>query len=221
MTSDPTEFAEDPVDTGITGTVNDGLTADGVNALRMLLEMPDDVTPVMLTQLARDVAQNIYSVPDVLKKHKLTQAQYEFLAEHNEFYKHILLDQIKAWQSILGTEDRVRLQTLLALEEQLPSIAGRMGRHTEELRDVVEAAKLFADISGVRGGDKRSGPVGERFTITIDLGADTVVIGAKPNAAASPTQIEASPVQIDLEGQAMRSSVAQIAHGSGEPYTKS
>jgi hypothetical protein len=185
-----TDDLPDEIDTV---TVTEELTPQGLDAMRVLLEMPE-ITPVMLAQLARDVAQDFSSLPTILSKHRLTTAQYEFLSEHNEFYKHILTDQIKAWQGVGGTEARVKMQSLLAYEELLPTIAGRMGRHTEELKDVIEGAKMLAKVSGIDTSERNRSAPGERFQIHIDLGADTKAITIE--ATPSPPLIDVTPEKV-------------------------
>jgi hypothetical protein len=195
--SDPTEFTDEPIETGlVTATVTESvaqsteqsdaqpveLTPEAIQAAKALVNLPD-ISPVTLAQLAREIAQDIGMLPAILQKHKLTQPQYDFLEKHNAFFRSILTSEIKNWQSIKSTEVRLRLQAQAALEQQMPSIANRMGNAAEKLGDVVEAFKAFSRVAGVDA--PQNGPVaaGERFSINIDLGADTrIVIGTQTPA---------------------------------------
>lgn len=177
------DFIHELVETGferiITATVNDAaagqpLTAEAKDALKAFVPFkPEQTTPTFLVSVARDIAIDVDQLSTTLKKHNLTEAQYDYLAHHNEFFKKALVQQAHEWQSLSSTQARLKAQAAAALETQLPTIASRMGQASEKLADVVEAAKLFAKIADVDRTDA-NGPRagGEGFTITIDLGAD-------------------------------------------------
>lgn len=215
MTEDPTIFADEPVETGfVTATVTTADMTDAmVQAARALIRMPTK-TPVELAQLAREIAQDLDLTYDTLKKHGLTQAHYDFLCEHNKFFKNVLETEIKNWQSITTTDQRVRLQALAALETQLPQVASRMGNAAEKLSDVVEAGKLLADIGGVKAIPAGPASVGERYQINIDLGADTrIVISAQVPTDAGAGAAAAGPVSKNPEIKSVAPSLRPVANG--------
>jgi hypothetical protein len=166
------------------------------------IELPE-ISPVVLAQVARAVAQDISLLSTILKKHGLTEEQYEFLEKNNAYFKSTLEQETKNWQSIKSTEARLRLQAQAALESQMPTLATRMGSSSEKLGDAVEAAKLFARIAGVDAAQSGPASAGERFTINIDLGAGAnVVIEAGNNSAESMPAVGASPLPKIIEGKA-------------------
>lgn len=196
-------FLTEPIETGlVTATVNEpaGLTEEGKQALKALVTLPP-FTPPQLAAIARDIAMDILTPAALLTKHKMTQAQYDYLVAHNQFYQGLLQHSLKEWQGINSTEQRVRAQSLAAYEELLPVIAGRMGQQSEKLVDVVEGAKLLAKTGGLdanAGGPRSSG---EGFTISIDLGADTkLTIGPAQAAPGDPGQAGAVTIHQDAEG---------------------
>jgi hypothetical protein len=197
---------EDEIETGfddpaITATVTNGLTPAGLDALKAMVAMPKQFGPPEMVALARDLATNIHPLRDILLKHNLTNIQYEFISEHNEFFKKTLQVLSLEWQGVTKTADRLRMQAQAALEAQLPSIASRMGKQSEKLIDAVEAAKLFAKIGDVDGGTDRGNASGERFTISIDLGADArLVIGNAGGTKEGAGSITAGEVHRDTEG---------------------
>jgi hypothetical protein len=215
LSDDPFEFTDDPVETGIvTVAVTSELTPEAVQAAKALVNLPD-VSPVTLAQLAREIAQDIGLLPAILQKHKLTQAQYEFLEKHNAFFRGILTNEIRNWQSIKSTEVRLRLQAQAALEQQMPTIANRMGNAAEKLGDAVEAAKLFARIAGVDSAPVGPATTGERYQIVIDLGADRIVVGhesAAPQDTGAPTH---GTLQKDGQGQGKLAALRRDAQGAG------
>ncbi len=161
-----------------------GFTREGYEAAKALVPMPRDFGVPQMTALARDLAMDLLTVDAAIHKHGLSNAQYELLRDYNEYFKKTLAQQAAEWQGIGSTQDRLRAQAAAALEEQLPVLASRMGKQSEKLIETVEAAKLFAKIAGVDGDAARTGGGGERFTINIDLGADTrLILGAGSGAS--------------------------------------
>jgi len=134
--------------------------------------LPPDFTIHQIAALVRDVAVQLEDMPVILKKHGLSKQQYDSLAG-NQFFQNVLQEAVKNWHSPQSTKERVALGALLALEDALPRIAARMTAGREDLADVVETAKLFADLAGI--GPKQNQqvqPSGEKFSININLGSD-------------------------------------------------
>lgn len=221
--SDPFEFTDEPVDTGfVTATVNVSesepveMTPEAIQAAKALVNLPE-LTTVQLAQLARDIAQDIGMLPVILAKHKLTQSQYEFIAQHNSFFKSTVATETKNWQSIKSTEVRLRLQAQAALEQTLPIIAGRMGNTAEELRDVVEGAKLLSRIAGVDTPPAGPATAGERYQIVIDLGADAnLVIAAKGGASSSAGSPVHGTLQTNIQGQSNVAALRRDSQGQSD-----
>lgn len=194
-----------------------GLTQEGLDAAKALLPspFPKDFGAVAMVALARDLAMNIDTVADILKKHKLTDAHYGYLSQFNEFFKNTLAQQAKEWQGVGSTQDRLRAQAAAALESQFPTIASRMGSASEKLADVVEAAKLFAKVADVDAGTRGARPSGEGFTISIDLGADTrLTLGLGAVAQASTAAPEMREVRSNGEGAGQRLAIQPHPQGA-------
>lgn len=165
-----------------------GLTPDGIQAMKSMLAMPA-LTYADLAKLAREIAMDIKERHVALKDFNLTDAQYDFLESHNDFYKQALKAACIEWHSPLSTQERIKLEAAAILEDGLPGLGARMQNKSEQLSGVVEVAKLFAKVAGV--GEREAGMAtpGERFTINIDLGGDqkiAVSTGPAPQALAQP-----------------------------------
>lgn len=219
---DHTEFIDEPVETGIVtatvtasgsepGSVSENvMTPEAIQAAKALVNLPD-ISAVALAQLAREIAQDIGMLPAILQRHKLTQAQYEFLEKHNRFFKGILEGETRNWQSIKSTEVRLRLQAQAALEQQMPGLATRMGNAAEKLSDAVEAAKFFARVAGVDAPQPGAAVPGERYTITIDLGADTrITVGAQGDASPRADAARTETVRTNPQGQSYDGAMAKL-----------
>jgi hypothetical protein len=138
--------------------------------------LPADFTIHSIAALVRDVAVAMEDMPAVLKKHGLTQQQYDSLAT-NEFFQRVLEDAVQNWHKPQSTKERVALAAAIAIEDALPKIAARMSAARENLADVVETAKLFADLAGMGPkANQIAQPTGEKFSININLGNDRLHI---------------------------------------------
>lgn len=220
MTDDVGAFTDEPIETGlVTAAVTAPgpeivkLTPEGKEAAKGLLGFKDVSLP-KLAALARAIAQDIYPLPQLLNDNGITQNQYDFLIENNEFFKSTLAQECKDWQGIASTQKRVRLQALAALEEKLPNIASRMGSAAEKLGDVVEAAKLFAKIADVDTTSGGVGTGGQGFTISIDLGADTrITIGPPGDPPQSEGAATGGALPRVIEGTVSSSTIQQQPKG--------
>jgi len=157
-----------------------GLTPAGVQAAKALVQLPKELTVHMLARMAREIAQNIRETHDILADYKINRTQFDFLVEHHEFFKQALHHATIEWNAAGNTQDRIKLLAAAGFEDKLPLLLTRMGNASEGLPGVVEAAKLIAKVAGVGERDVAGGSPGEKFTITINLGADEkLVVGHK------------------------------------------
>jgi hypothetical protein len=136
--------------------------------------MPDGWTLHKVAALVSDLAQNMYDLPYILKKHNLTDKQYKTL-EKNHFFQRALEAETITWTGANSIQKRLMLEAAIATEEGMPYLAARMQSKTEPLGEVVALMKLFAEIAGVIGTKSmQAGPAsfGERFKIVINLGGE-------------------------------------------------
>lgn len=172
----------------------EGLTDDGVQAAKALVHLPILAIPE-LAKLAREMAMDIKERHVILQDFGLSQVQYDFLAEHNEFFKNALSAASIEWHAPLSTAERIKVEAAAILEDSLPGLGARMQNKAEGLPGVIEAAKLFAKVAGVGEREGSSAGSGERFTINIDLGGDTR-IAVTATAAAPSSEDEPLSFQI-------------------------
>lgn len=132
--------------------------------------MPDGWTIQRVAALVRDLAMNMYDLPYILAKHNLTAEQHAYL-EKNEFFKRAVEMAVLEWNSPHSTQKRLAMEAAIALEDALPTMAARLSKPTEQLAGVVALASLFTKIAGI-GENTPTQNIGEKFKITINLGAD-------------------------------------------------
>lgn len=158
------------------------------------VSMPDGWSLHTVAALVTDVAQNMYDLPYLLKKHKLSSEQYAFL-QGNEFFKRALEAETITWQGTNSIQKRLALEAAIAVEAALPTVAARLSKPTEPLADVVSLLKVLSEIAGTIGAKAvMPGASGEKFKIIINLGADTLT-----REATSEVEVRSLPQAQDSE----------------------
>jgi hypothetical protein len=131
-----------------------------------------------LIALAREIAFDLKPLSQILKELSITGEQYNTIAASNVF-KHILSQEIANWGSALNTQERIKLKTQSMIEMSLEEFHARMHDPKEPLSSKVELAKLIAKLGGIDQ-SKQEAVAGERFQVTINLGADQKLVIDKP-----------------------------------------
>lgn len=130
------------------------------------------LTPTGLAALAREIAMDIRELPEILKYYHLTDADYADICTIPFFSRALEVATIE-WNSALSTHERIRLEAAATLENALPGLSARMNNREEAFPAAIEAGKLFAKIAGLDANVRADAAPGEKFTININLGADT------------------------------------------------
>jgi hypothetical protein len=133
-----------------------------------------DMTETKILALVKEIALDIKDIPDILQTTGVTWEQYDAIKE-TDYFKRMLEEAISAWNSALNAQERLKLKAATALEDFVPELYGRLHDRAEPLNHKVEGAKLLARIAGVDAPNNGAGVVGERFTVTINMGTATPV----------------------------------------------
>jgi hypothetical protein len=128
----------------------------------------------MLIKLAREIAMDIQPLDTILKDNGVNQDQWDAIQSNTRF-RMILESETSAWGSALNTQERLRLKSAAALEEWLPELFTRMNDRDESLNAKVEAGKLISRWAGVGIGGTQGVEGSEKFSVTINLGADNQI----------------------------------------------
>lgn len=129
------------------------------------------VTEVLLLKLAREIAMDIHELDDILKRYSIDAETWAQIQINNAF-KNYLISEVEAWNTALNTHERVRVKSAAMIEEWLPELNNRIHDQKENLTAKIEAGKLvarLADMGLAKAGFEGGG--GERFSVTINLGA--------------------------------------------------
>jgi hypothetical protein len=168
------------------------------------------LTPAGLAALAREVAFDIRELPTILKTFKLTEAQYEEIGKI-PFFQNALTSATIEWESVKGTEERIKLRSQIILEENIGIVAARMRDIKEPLNSVVETGKFFTKLAGIGEQSKSGASAGEKFVIEINLGEDTKLRFEKNTTPDSPSEVPAL-----IEGEVVQETVRPDPEGDFE-----
>ena len=126
---------------------------------------------LLFVKLAREIAIDHFDIETILNHYQISSEQWEIIKANTRFQA-LLESQIADWQSATNTQERSKLKAAALLEEWFPTANSELHDRTVSLSGRVELAKLLARIAGM--GERSGGEVlaGEKFSITINLGAD-------------------------------------------------
>lgn len=126
---------------------------------------------VTLLHLAREIAKDINPIELVLEHNKVSSEQYADLQGQKHFTD-LVASEVAAWNAATNTAERLKLKSLSMCEEWLPEAYARIHDRTETLAAKNETVKVIAAFAGVNKTNAPDGSGGERFSVTINLGAD-------------------------------------------------
>lgn len=129
------------------------------------------VTELKLLQIAREIAMDIRPVGEILATHNVTEAQWAAIQANPRFQTYIE-SEAASWHGSLNTHERVKLKAAAMLEEWLPELNQRMHDRSESLNAKIEAGKLARDLAGFAKNGVGVEGLGEKFSVTINLGQD-------------------------------------------------
>jgi hypothetical protein len=136
--------------------------------------MKESLTESQLIKLAREIVMNIRPAKEIFEDYGIDKNDFYAIEKNNEFYKRVKKQYARDWRDTASAEDRLRISTLIQLEQLSPIITARAMSEHEALPAATEVGKLLAKIAGVGDTAKNTtNDVGERFVINIDLGGDT------------------------------------------------
>ena len=146
------------------------------------------MSDVILVKLARELAMEIHPLEEILKAYAIEPKQWEHIQDMPRFQA-LLETEMAQWNGALNTHERVKIKAAAMIEEWLPEAHERMHDRGETLNSKTELGKLIRDLGGFSKGSMGVEGAGERFSVTINLGADAQLKFEK----------QAPPMVIDAE----------------------
>lgn len=138
--------------------------------MTVMIEQRTPLNELTYLKLAREIALNIQPLETILKMHEINSNQWQTI-QNSPRFQALLRSQIEAWESAENTHERVKLKAASMVEEFLPELYGKLHDPHESLNAKLEGAKLARDLAGMGRNSVDTAGVGEKFTVTINLGA--------------------------------------------------
>lgn len=113
---------------------------------------------------------DIHDLDKILETHEVPRDEWETIKDQPVF-RNYLRGAIEEWNSAQNTAERVRVKSLAFVEEALPEFFARAHDPKEALANKTEVLKTIAKFAGLDKGVSEA-QVGERLSVTINLGAD-------------------------------------------------
>lgn len=122
--------------------------------------------------LAREIAMGMQEIDVILQNYKLTAPEWERI-QRDPHFSEVLCACVVEWNSAVNTEQRIKFKSAVMLEEWLAEANSRLHDKNENLSAKVELAKFLGRLNDLGlGTGKGVVEQGEKFSITINLGAD-------------------------------------------------
>jgi hypothetical protein len=133
--------------------------------------MPTDVDPltayaVDFATLAREIAQDIFTVEQIVSLHRLSDEEWTKIQVHPRFLE-MLKDMQREWNSAANTKERVRVKAATGLETTLETFISEINNETIPLAQRVDAGKFLARLGELDGSNQSQGVIGGGVTINI------------------------------------------------------
>jgi hypothetical protein len=152
------------------------------------------VFAVDFATLAREIAQDIFSVDQIVALHRLDDDEWAKIQQHPRFIA-MLSSMQREWNSAANTRERVRVKAQTGLESQLEVFIAEINNQNIPLSQRVDAGRFLARLGELDGQNQANQlPVGSGITINIvtSQNREPISISAEATTPASQT-IEHEP----------------------------
>lgn len=131
---------------------------------------PNEVFAVDFAQLAREIAMDIFELPQILELHRMSDEEWTKISQHPKFIS-MVADISREWNSATNTAERVKIKAATGLEAMLETYVRDLNDLTIPLVQRVEAGKFLAKLGEL--GERAMGASGGAFHITLNIGQTT------------------------------------------------
>lgn len=152
---------------------------------------PDQFSAIDFATLAREIAQDIFEVGDILALHRLSDDEWAKISAHPRFVA-MLGEMQRSWSSAENTAQRIKIKAQTGLETQLETYIRDIGDPDIPLSQRVEAGKFLARLGELDGAGKLGSAEGGAFHITLNIGSAVPIsldATAKPMIDVTPGAI--------------------------------
>lgn len=142
-----------------------------MSAEKSKISLPKLEGDLLMLRLAREIAIDQYDLDTILERNLVNARDFNRIEKDPRFQKY-LQDEIVAWNSATNTTERVKLKAAAMVEEWLPEAFKQLHNDQQPLLHRNDLAKVIKDLGGMGKGGSDMASVGERFSVTINLGSD-------------------------------------------------
>jgi hypothetical protein len=139
--------------------------------MNAIVEQNTSYNHLTIVRLAREIAMDIRGIDEILEIQGVSKDNFEKIRATKEFER-VLQNEVEAWNSATNTAERVRLKSLSFVEESLADFYSDAVNKNESLSARTEVLKTVARFAGIGGSGVDGAINGEKFFVTINLGAD-------------------------------------------------
>lgn len=135
---------------------------------------PDDPLTqytVDFATLAREIAQDIFTVDQIVSLHRLSDEEWTRIQAHPRFLA-MLADMQRDWNSADNTRERVRIKAATGLETTLETFISEINNPVIPLSQKVDAGKFLARLGELDGANQANAFTGGGVTINIITSQD-------------------------------------------------
>jgi hypothetical protein len=121
--------------------------------------------------LAREIAQDIFSVEQIVALHRLSDDEWAQIQQHPRFIQ-MLSSMQRDWNSAGNTRERVKIKAQTGLESQLEVFINDINNPQIPLSQRVDAGRFLARLGELDGQHPSQSNIGGGITINIVTGAN-------------------------------------------------
>lgn len=130
------------------------------------------ITDAVLSSIANECARELYELPDILKKHGLSQDYFETVVRRHPRFMRFYAEAHAAWNSSANTRERSALKSAILFEQWLDECNKLFLSPKEPLSSKLSLLRLMGETGKViRKDEEKQGAASDRVVININLGA--------------------------------------------------
>jgi len=148
-----------------------------------------------LPALARDLAQDLYTMDEIIEQYGLNRANVRKLLKSKSF-KAMVTAARGEWASPGNAKSRAQLKAQLAIEEAIPDIYKIVTDSAEAAPARISAFSQLREVGKFeKAPAEQAGSGGPGFSITINLGDSTLNVSAPPHK--NVAEIDVTPEEVE------------------------